>query len=153
MYLSNQSFYQQYFSHLSTGQLFPFFEIIDELFVHYGVFKLKHPQTLEIIKKQSPTIFTLLSLLITHKKLNKKDIKELKNLIDKSAEQKQLHFLVESPSKKSNVMVKKSLKKHYKNPKIDAIQSKEIGVKIEGDGYSYKRTLKQDLQKIFQNLV
>lgn len=153
MYLSNQLFYTTYLSKISANHLFPFMEMIDELFVQYGIYKLKHPKTLETIKKNSPTLFTLISLLINHRKLNKKDIKEIKNLIDQQAEEKQLHFTIQSPNERFNTAVEKTLKEYYNTAEIETKQTSKIGVKIEGDGYSYKRTLEKDLEKIFQNLI
>ena len=153
MYLSNQNFYTTYLSHLPAREIFPYFEIIDQLLLHYGPHKLQSKAILPLIKKSSPTLFQLLSLLISYKKLTKSSVKTLKSLINFQDKSPTEHFIITSPSKTTNSAIAKAIKQHTTSVIIDQQQTETIGLHLQGNNGSYERTLEKDLQKIFQNLA
>jgi hypothetical protein len=151
MYLTNQSFYHTYLSHMSAPELLPVIETLTTLIITYGRHKLQHPAFLQCIKKQSPTLFTLLSLLDTHHMLTQKNIKRLKNMIQKKASQIQTKVLIVSPSQTINTTLEKQLKKVLKTSlrshdvDISLLQTPDIGLKVQSNDVSYERNLEKDI--------
>jgi DNA repair ATPase RecN len=150
MYLTNKTFYQRYLSKLPQDELFALMENVEILLVQCGKYKLQHPKVLIVLQKKSPQLYAILSLLISHNKLNKKDVKSLKHSIDQH--QEHLHFLIQSSTKSLETAVKKQLKSDYPNAEIHSQENEDIGISISGSGYSYQRTLQSDIEKLFRNL-
>jgi hypothetical protein len=151
MYLTPQSFYQRYLAHLPASELFPLVQLLDTLIQTYGIYKLKTSSFHQIIKKSSPALFTLLSLLIHHKKLTKQSIKSLKNIVSTYIDPAECHFTIVSPSEKINTQLEKQLKQQFKKAAISLRSSPKIGLKVQGGKFSYERSLEKDLKKIFES--
>jgi hypothetical protein len=139
MYLTTKSFYQTYLSHLSSLELFHIFQIIDNLLQRYGSYQLTHPEMLKIIKKCAPLVGTLLTLLIQHKKCNKKSVKVLKQLLQMNTIQEYSHFTIASPSKKVNTELEKQFKQQFKKSShlcagqvdFSLVQTSEISLQVK----------------------
>ncbi|MDR0859710.1 MAG: hypothetical protein LBO09_01660 [Candidatus Peribacteria bacterium] len=131
MYLTTKSFYQTYLSSLPATQLFPIIKILDQLLQLYGPYQLQTPAFQKCIHKISPITSTLLSLLIQHKKLTKKSVKSLLNLVASYAEVVQSHFTISSPNEKVNLSLEKELKKQFKQADFSVSVDDEIGLKVK----------------------
>ncbi|MDR0649998.1 MAG: hypothetical protein LBG59_00910 [Candidatus Peribacteria bacterium] len=150
MYLTPQSFYQQYLSSLPTSELFFLFQLLDQLLQTYGVYKLKTASFHQLIKKVSPALFLLLSLLIYHKKFTKPFIKSLKHFIFTHTNPTECHFTITSPSKKVNIQLEKKLKKQFKKSDFSLLSSPKMSLIVQGGKFSYERSLEKDLKKLFE---
>jgi hypothetical protein len=150
MYLTTQSFYHTYLSSLPAPELFSIITTIDQLLQLYGPYKLQTPAYLKAIHQHSPATSALLALLIQHKKLTKKSVKALSNLICSYAEVSQSHFMISSPDEKMNAKLEKELKKQFKKSDFSLLTTEEIGLKVKGGELSYERNLAGDLKKLFE---
>ncbi|MDR2190308.1 MAG: hypothetical protein LBP53_03845 [Candidatus Peribacteria bacterium] len=150
MYLTTKSFYQHYLSSLPATELFSFLQIIATLLQTYGVFKLKTPAFLQVLKRISPELYTLLTLLMQHQKLTKSSLTALKTLVATQIDMTELHFTISSPSENIQIQLEKQLKKQFKKSDFSFVLSPEMGLKVQGGRISYERNLEKDLKKMFE---
>ena len=150
MYLANKSFYQTYFAHLPSTELFQIFQTLDQLFQRYGRYQLTHPDTLQVIQQHSPLLFTLLTFLIQHKKCTRKDVKTFKHLVQTQAKSEHPHFTITSPSEKMNTQLEKQFKKQFKQADFSLVSSSDIALQVRGGELRYERNLEKDLRKMFK---
>lgn len=150
MYLTNKSFYQIYLSSLPAKELFALLHVIDQLLQHYGPHQLVHPTMLKILKAQSPLVFTLVTLLLQHKKCTKKTLKMLKQFAQAQSEWECSHFTISSPSQKVNTSLEKQFKKQFKKSDFSLLPSEDIALQVKGGDLRYERSLDKDLKKIFE---
>ena len=126
MYLSNQEFYTTYLASLPAMELFPYLEVIEKLLIQYGPYKLQSKEFQTLIKKISPTLFQILSLLIAHKKLTKLSIKKLTSLIKIQDESLKQQYTISSPSKKINTTIAKTIKTQKPSVTIEKQQTEML---------------------------
>ena len=150
MYLTNKSFYQTYLSFLPATELFSLMQTIDQLLSRYGSHQLAHSEMLLILKNHAPAVFTLVTLLIQHKKCTRKTIKMLKRFAQIQSEWEHSHFTIASPSEKVNSQLERQLKKQFKKADFSLVYSSAIALKVKGGELQYERSLERDLKKMLE---
>lgn len=99
-------------------------------------------------------VLNLMDKVLENRTLGKKKVKAMmsaaKGMIAQSDDYKKTFTIkswIQAEDKVSNVINEK-----FSNANIDSSAFDELGIKISGEDYHYKRTLDSDLSKILSNL-
>jgi hypothetical protein len=86
---------------------------------------------LNILKQHAPTVFTLITLLMQHKKCSRKTVKILTRFVQTQSALEQTHFTITSPSEKVNTQLEKQLKKQFKESEFSLVSSDDIALQVK----------------------